>query len=93
MLKKRGNGLKASADDYLSKLFDFDELLARAIALGHRYNPASLHASLEVGAVILDPESRLAYCAGSELTLTKLELGFLLYLAQNLNKMWSRERI
>lgn len=93
-VRERVQGLKAGADDYLCKPFDFDELLARIIALGRRVSvsPAST-SNLELGGLRLDLESRIVYACGQELPLTRLEFQLLQYLMESADKVLSRERI
>ncbi len=93
-VRERVQGLKAGADDYLCKPFDFDELLARIIALGRRVSvsPAST-SNLELGGLRLDLESRIVYVCGQELLLTRLEFQLLQYLVESADKVLSRERI
>lgn len=93
-VRERVQGLKAGADDYLCKPFDFDELLARIIALGRRVmvSPAST-SNLELGGLRLDLESRIVYACDQELSLTRLEFQLLQYLVESADKVLSRERI
>lgn len=92
---ERVKGLQDGADDYLCKPFDFDELLARITALGRRGN-ASVHQpdnTLAAGSLVLYLDERIARLNGVEITLTKIEFELLHYLAENLDKVLSRERI
>ena len=56
-LPDRIGGLDAGADDYVSKPFDFDELVARLRALLRRH-AGSGTPRLECGALVLDPVAR-----------------------------------
>lgn len=91
----RVTGLRAGADDYLCKPFDFDELLARVQALGRRLDnqPEETGRVIQQGPVTLDPASRLVSRDGVEVTLTTLEFDLLTFLMQNNGKALSRERI
>ncbi len=62
-------GLDAGADDYLLKPFSFGELLARLRALVRRA-PAERPATIEVGALRLDPAARRAWSGEDELDLS-----------------------
>lgn len=92
---ERVKGLEKGADDYLCKPFDFDELLARVIALKRRMNTAhSDHqASTAIGSLALLTQQRIALLNETELTLTKIEFELLLYFVENQDKVLSRERI
>lgn len=93
-VRERVQGLKAGADDYLCKPFDFDELLARIMALGRRVSVSALPANaLTLGGLSFDLESRIVYACGAELSLTRIEYQLLQYLVESANKVLSRERI
>jgi two-component system OmpR family response regulator len=74
-------GLRAGADDYLGKPFEFEELLARVEALIRR---SSGHASpiLSCGPVELEPVSARVTLRGVPVNLTALEYRALQYLMQ-----------
>ncbi|QFZ17751.1 response regulator transcription factor [Saccharothrix syringae] len=78
-------GLDAGADDYLPKPFELDELLARLRALLRRAVPAegTGDRALSVGALRLDPASRRAWWATTELNLSKTEFDLLELLMRN----------
>jgi two-component system, OmpR family, response regulator VanR len=69
-------GLALGADDYLSKPFRFEELVARVHALARRAGPAR-PAVLRRADVELDPARRSATRAGRDLGLTTKEFGVL----------------
>lgn len=73
---ERVQGLGLGADDYMSKPFAFDELVARVRALGRRATPAAPPVLL-VGDVELDPARHKASRAGTPLDLTRKEFGVL----------------
>ena len=72
----RVEGLSLGADDYLSKPFDFAELVARVRALGRRSAPA-VPPVLEHRGIRLDPGSRVAFRDGRRLDLSPKELAVL----------------
>lgn len=69
-------GLRAGADDYLVKPFDFDELLARLEALGRRAAPADA-AATSFGDVTLDVRRRSLRKGDAEVPLTAREFALL----------------
>ena len=73
---ERVEGLGLGADDYLTKPFAFDELLARVRALGRRATPV-VPPVLTVGNVVLDPAKRTVSRGGKPLDLGKKEFGLL----------------
>ena len=75
-VEDRVRGLDSGADDYLSKPFSFDELLARMRALIRRGAPPR-PAVLSAGELQLDPAARRAWRAGGELALTSREFAML----------------
>jgi two-component system, OmpR family, response regulator len=72
----RVGGLDAGADDYLTKPFSFDELLARIRAVARR-GPVERPTVIELGDLRLDPAGRRAWRGTSELNLTAREFAIL----------------
>ena len=94
-VNERVKGLQEGADDYLCKPFDFDELLARIVALKRRVTqqtPDTMN-SLKFSKLELLLDERVAKLNGEEIGLTKIEYELLQYLLENKNKVLSRERI
>ncbi|WP_406510128.1 response regulator transcription factor [Streptomyces sp. NBC_00212] len=75
-VRDRVEGLGLGADDYLTKPFAYDELLARVLALGRRARPA-LPPVIERAGIVLDTARRRAGRHGHELTLTRKEFAVL----------------
>lgn len=74
-VKDRVEGLGLGADDYLSKPFEFAELVARIRAVARR--PATPPVEMAYGDLSLDPVRRVAFRAGRRLALTRKELAVL----------------
>src|SRR5439155_20967425 len=85
-------GLDAGADDYLTKPFDFGELLARLRALARRRGegPAS---EVVIGDLVIDTLRHAVRRGRRELALTAREYDFLLYLARNAGRVVSRAEL
>ena len=92
-LEDKIKGLRGGADDYLTKPFAFDELLARIVALQRRGIAAPEDAVLTVGDLMLDPESRRVTVMGRPIELTVREFELLRYLMANAGKAISRQRL
>ena len=91
-VEQRIAGLDAGADDYLTKPFDFGELLARLRALDRRHGD-TLSTRLAVGDLVLDAERRVANRGGREIALTSREFEFLAYLAKHAGRVVSRAEL
>ena|SRR5690606_20022477 len=72
----RVEGLQLGADDYLTKPFAFDELVARVRALGRRATPPAPPV-LTAGDLTLDPAKRVVTRGGRRIDLTRKEFGVL----------------
>lgn len=84
------HGLNLGADDYLTKPFDHDELVARVKALVRR--PLSLVSSpLERGDLLIDTSTREVFVRGNGVRLTPKEFQLLSELARHSKKVVTRE--
>ncbi len=91
-LEDRVAGLDSGADDYLVKPFERQELLARIRALLRRRPPRGA-ASLSVGDLMLNPDTREVRRGEREFELTNREFELLEYLMRNERLVVSRERL
>jgi two-component system response regulator MprA len=79
----RVSGLDAGADDYVSKPFALDELLARVRALLRRTTDGEVERELRVSDLRIDEAARRVWRGQRELELTKTEFDLLRLLARN----------
>ena len=82
-------GLDAGADDYLTKPFAFDELLARVRALTRR-EPLRRPAELRVGDLVLDPAGRTVHRGDTGIALSAKEFALLHELMRRAGETLSR---
>lgn len=87
-------GLDSGADDYITKPFDFEELLAHIRASLRRMGGKKRSTQkIVVGDLTLDSEARQAWRNGDVLEFTKREYDLLELLMQNANHVLTKERI
>ena len=99
MLTARGDepdkvaGLDAGADDYITKPFSPQELLARIRAVLRRRAPEHSGESIAIGALSLDPATHRASHAGQPLKLGPTEFKLLHYLMRHAERVHSRGQL
>jgi two-component system OmpR family response regulator len=86
----RVSGLKAGADDYLTKPFAFSELLARIEALLRRRSAPAVQTTLEVGDLEMDLLARQVRRAGQGIDLQPREFRLLEYLMRHAGQVVTR---
>jgi len=85
-------GLDSGADDYLTKPFAFEELLARLRAVKRRA-PVPQATCLQVGDLVLDPAAREVSRAGASILLTRTEYSLLERLMYRAGKVVPRRSL
>jgi DNA-binding response OmpR family regulator len=91
-IEQRIEGLDAGADDYLTKPFDFGELLARLRAVTRRRGDVA-PATILVGDLAIDTSRRSVRRNRREISLTAKEFALLLHLARNAGRVVSRAEL
>lgn len=90
-LEDKVKGLRAGADDYITKPFEMVELLARVESVLRRYHKNEER--INILDVTIDIPSRTVTRGGKPITLTMKEFDLLLFLVQNKNIALYRETI
>ena len=92
-LPDRVAGLNLGADDYITKPFSFEELVARIRAVLRRRGKGSEPTVLRVGDIVLEVEAREAYKNGEKLDLTPTEFALLELFLRHPRRVFSRETL
>lgn len=85
-------GLDARASDYMTKPFEFSELMARLRVMLRTQNPVNENV-ITCGSLVVDMNNRQAIRDGKVIDLTVREYAILEYLARNRNVVVTREQI
>lgn len=91
-VEERIAGLDAGADDYLTKPFDFGELLARLRAITRRHGERTPR-RLVVGDLVIDTERHTVRRGNRDVTLTAREFALLAFLASHAGRVVSRAEL
>jgi DNA-binding response OmpR family regulator len=86
-------GLESGADDYITKPFDFEELVARMRAALRRVERTQRREKIEVEDLVIDTATYGVWRAGERIALTRREYELLELLAQNAGHVLTKERI
>jgi DNA-binding response OmpR family regulator len=92
-VKDKITGLDGGADDYMTKPFSLDELLARCRSLMRRRTTDYAGAVIEVGHLKIDPARKEVSRAGQVIELTSKEYALIEYLGRNAGKVVSRSEL
>lgn len=86
-------GLDSGADDYLTKPFSYNELLARIKAILRRSNPNTVSDNLEFEDLVLDRIEKRVYRDKKEIQLGPTEFRLLEFFMVNPKRVYSRDQI
>lgn len=92
-LQDKIDGLKGGADDYLTKPFAFDEVVARIEALLRSPGTPKLRTTLTCGDLCLDLAAKIAWRGNRRIVLTAREFALLKYLMANAGAVVRRDAL
>jgi DNA-binding response OmpR family regulator len=92
------NGLRSGADDYLTKPFDVEELVARVLSLIRRYTTLNNRSSeesnrLSFQKLTIDLDTRMVHIGDRQAELYAKEFDILYYLARNQGRILTKQQI
>ncbi|NQY12946.1 MAG: phosphate regulon transcriptional regulator PhoB [Henriciella sp.] len=89
----RIRGLETGADDYVTKPFSTNELMARVKAVLRRIRPALMDDKIRVGDIQIDRTTHRVTRADKDIHLGPTEFRLLEYFAQHPGRVFSREQL
>lgn len=92
MMKNKIEGLEMWADDYMTKPFDYYELLARLKVLVRR-NQTIKSNMITYGDIVFDDETKKVYKKNVEVALTSVEYNLFSFLLKNKGRVFSKEEL
>ncbi len=90
-LRDKVSGLDEGADDYITKPFEIEELLARIRVYERKTN--GKFETLFIGDLKMNVDKRRVECLGNEIKLTKTEFDLLKFLLKNKELVMDRQKI
>jgi two-component system KDP operon response regulator KdpE len=91
--REKVRALDAGADDYVTKPFGTDELLARLRAVLRRSTESAGEPQITIGELVLDIADRRVSRGGAEIHLTPLEFDLVRVLAQNRGRLVTHRQL
>lgn len=89
----RIRGLETGADDYVTKPFSTNELMARVKAVLRRIRPALMDDKIKVGDILIDRTTHRVTRGEQDIHLGPTEFRLLEYFAQHPGRVFSREQL
>ncbi|MEM6535036.1 MAG: phosphate regulon transcriptional regulator PhoB [Pseudomonadota bacterium] len=89
----RVRGLETGADDYVTKPFSTNELMARVRAVLRRIRPALMEDTISIGDIAIDRTTHSVTRADKDIHLGPTEFRLLEYFAQHPGRVFSREQL